>query len=142
MTDAAALQAVTHRVHRAVLTMAALPSDGPRGFFSSWPAYRHSWWDAGNEASQLCGRDISRRLIRAPVFSPTPAEVDDALPALALLDGIETLNRRIVAARAFQQWYALHGGWRSLCDHFGLSREKLRKLHAASMLYALNRGCK
>lgn len=135
-----ALDAVTQRLHDACLTVACLPPDGPRGFFSTWPAYRLEWWDEGNEASKLSDADIARRLLKPPRFTPTPRQVDDCLPALALLDGVTRTERRVVAARAVQLWNDLDGGWRAVGRACGVSHTAARRLHWSAMLLALARS--
>jgi len=124
------------RLHTACLTMNVLSGDGPKGFPSgtsmsrkSWAEFQREWWDAGNEASQLSGADIARRLIAAPPFAATPKQVDDALPALELLKGLSRDHYRVLRLRAHQEWYGEHayadeptafwrGGWRLIGSLF------------------------
>lgn len=138
--DAATVEAVETRLHAACLTVACLPPDGPRGFYSTWPAYRLEWWDAGNEASQLSDADIARRLLTPPRFSPSPRQVDDCLPTLALLDGVTRLERRVVASRAVQLWNDLDGGWRAVGRACGVSHTSARRMHWGAVLLALARS--
>lgn len=145
MTEA--LGAVIERVHIAALTVAALLGDGPRGFFSTWPAYRHTWWDEGNEISKRSDADIARRLIAPPRFFPTPRQIDDCLPTLALLDGFAPSTgdsaakaRRIISKRAHQAWYGENGGWRAIGADCGVSHTAARKIHWSAMVYALERS--
>lgn len=143
--------AIIDRIHTACLTVTTLPPDGPKGPYSLWPSYRHSWWDEGNEISKLSAADITRRLISPPEFVATPRQIDDCLPALALLDGEEALTRRVVALRALQLWYGKHaaadderwahlrGGWRGIGDLVGLAHKNARRRHREAMLRALDR---
>src|SRR5690606_7060774 len=39
-------EAMQHRLHRACLTSACLPGDGPKAFFSTGPRYKLDWYDA------------------------------------------------------------------------------------------------
>ena len=143
MTPSAAdLDAITDRIHTACLTIACLPGDGPRTTFSTWPAYRHDWWDWGNEASRLSDEDIARRLLKPPRFTPTPRQVDDALPALALLDGVDRTTRLVVAARAAQLWYDLDGGWRAIGRAAGTSHEAARRKHWQATVLAWSRAAR
>lgn len=141
------ITALIERLHRACLTESCMPSDGPKGHArtwsagKSWAATRSEWWDDGNESSKLSDGDIVRRFIAPPQFSPTPQEVDDWLPALALLDGPELrASRPVIRLRAFQEWYGQHaaaderyahwrGGWRMIGDHIGRSYEWARQKH-------------
>jgi hypothetical protein len=147
----AELEAVMERLHRACLTMACLPADGPRGFYSTWPRYKLTWWDPGNEDSKLSAADITRRFIAPPHFTPTPKEVDDCLPALALLDGLGWLHRRVLRLRAHQLWYGEHagadeeyahwrGGWRMIGAECGVSHEMARRLHWQCVVKAFERS--
>jgi len=135
------------RLHDACLTMAVLSGDGPKGFPSGtsmsrlgWAEFQREWWDAGNEASMLSAADIARRLIAPPSFYPTPKQVDDALPALELLKGLNWQPRLVLRLRAHQEWYGRHayadeelafwrGGWRMIGQCIGSSHEKARTLH-------------
>ncbi len=145
--DAAELDAMMARLHTACLTMAVLSGDGPKGYPSatslsrlSWANMQRDWWDAGNEASMLSAADISRRLIAPPNFYPTPKQVDDALPALLLLQGLSGMHLRVLRLRAHQLWYGEHayadepmafwrGGWRMIGEVCGISYEKARTMH-------------
>jgi hypothetical protein len=138
-TDLVALKAeIINRLHAAALTIQALPGDGPKGPYTLWPAYRHTWWDEGNEASKLSAADITRRLIEAPRFYPTPKQIDDCLPTLALLDGGEPIWRRIVSARAHQLWYDEPGGWRGIAAACNVNNPvKALRLYSRAISYAL-----
>jgi hypothetical protein len=133
------IAAMTDRIHTACLTVASLPGDGPRTAYTAWPAYRHDWWDWGNEASRLSDNDIARRLLAPPRFTPTPKQVDDCLPALRLLDGVDRTTRLVVSTRAVQLWYAPHRGWRDIGRAAGCSHESARRKHWAAMVSALSR---
>jgi hypothetical protein len=134
------IDVVMARVHRACLTVARLPGDGPRGFFSTWPAYRQSWWDWGNEESRLSDADIARRLLRPPPFVPTAQEIDDCLPALDLLRCVSRPMRIVVSAYAVQEWYALKGGWRAIGRAAGVSHTTARRLHWQATCIAVERA--
>jgi hypothetical protein len=150
-------EAMQARLHRACLTIAALPSDGPKGFFSTWPRYKLDWWDAEDWGSQRTDRAVTQRLISPPRFSPTPAEVDDCLPALSLLDAEPSsprqarkfaLYRRVLALRAHQLWYGEHagaderyahwrGGWRMIGETCGVSHITARHAHREAVNRAI-----
>ena len=136
--DLAAVKAeLISRLHIAALTIQALPGDGPKGPYTLWPAYRHTWWDEGNEASKLSAADITRRLITPPRFFPTARQIDDCLPTLALLDGGRPIWRRIVSARAHQEWYDLPGGWRAIGADCGITHDRARKGYLRAVSHAL-----
>lgn len=137
-TDLVALKAeVINRLHTACLTVQCLPDDGPRGVYTLWPAYRHTWWDEGNEASKLSAADITRRLISAPRFCPTARQIDECLPTLALLDGGRPIWRRILSARAHQLWYDIPGGWRAIGADCGINHVKAQREHLRAISHAL-----
>jgi hypothetical protein len=144
-----ALNAIMERVHIAALTIEAHPGDGPKGFFTTWPAYRHIWWDEGNELSKRSDADIARRFLAPPRFYPTARQIDDCLPALALLDGFAPSSgasagqaRRIINRRAHQLWYGEHGGWLAIGADCGVSHTTARKIHWSAMVYALDASLK
>lgn len=135
-----AVQSIMHRIHTACLTVACLPNDGPRAYVSAWPAYSHEWWDWGNEASQLSDCDIARRFLRPSPFTPSPHQVDDCLPALALLDGCDRQTRIIIAARASQLWSWPDRGWRDVARVAKCSHESARQKHWRAMVLAYTRS--
>lgn len=139
-TLSAEIEALTERLHTACLTVQTFPPDGPRGFYSLWPRYKLDWWDAEDFGSQRTDEAVTRRLIAPPGFVPTPTQVDDCLPALALLDGLPRLNKRAVSLRAHQLWYGKHaaadeayahwrGGWRMIGKALGVHMEIARRAH-------------
>lgn len=143
--------AMMERLHTAALTVACLPSDGPKGFFSTWPRYKLDWWDAEDWGSQRTDQAVTARLIAPPRFAPTPQQVDDCLPALALLDGLQPLHRRVIRLRAHQLWYGEHaaadedyahwrGGWRMIGKACGVSHERARGAHRDAVLHAFARS--
>ncbi|HWA22311.1 MAG TPA: hypothetical protein VG735_07955 [Caulobacterales bacterium] len=136
--DAAAMAEFIDRMHAACLTVNCLPGDGPKGFFSTWPAYRHTWWDWGNEVSMRSDADIARRLLTPPDFTPTPRQVTECLPLLALLNGVERETRMIIAMRAKQEWWMASGlpafgGWRAIASVVGKSDWTCRNYHYETM---------
>lgn len=146
----AELAAMVDRLHAAALTVECLPADGPKGTYSLWPRYRLTWWDPGNEDSKLSGEDITRRLIAPPRFMPTARQIDDCLPALALMEGATKDQWRVVSMRAHQLWYGIHaaadedfahwrGGWRRIGQCIGISHEKARGLHSDAIRQALEK---
>ena len=137
----AEFDAFIDRMHDACLTMVSLPPDGPRRMYSTWPAYRLEWWDAEIAGSKRQDESITKGLIAAPRFFPTARQIDDCLPMLALMDGVERRDRRIVAMRAVQLWYAPHdaGSWRRIGASVGLSHEGARKIHYRTMRSAFMR---
>lgn len=126
------------RLHTACLTIQSLPGDGPKGTYTLWPSYRHTWWDEGNENSKLSAADITRRLIRAPRFYATAKQIDACLPTLALLDGCDPSWRRIVSARAHQLWYDAPGGWRAIGADCGCSHKTARINYLKAISYAFD----
>jgi len=140
MNPVDALSDVESRLHTACLTDAVQKGDGPRGFFSTWPAYRHTWWDSGNELSKLTEADIARRLISAPRFVPTGRQIDECLPTLALMDGIPSAERDVVYLRAHQLWYGFRGGWRRIGRDLGVSHSVAISRHYNITLYAFERS--
>lgn len=122
LSDHDALAALIERIHTACLTVECMPPDGPDGYFSTWPRYKLTWWDAEEHGSHRTDAAVTAGLIRAPQFAPTPRQVSDCLPALTLLDGVPSRWRRVVSARAHQDWYGWPGGWRAIgadcsCSH-------------------------
>ena len=137
-----ALAAMRARLHRACLVVRyCWPGDGSGGFYSTWPPYRHDYWDWGaehwgdTEAERAALVDPSR-----PRFRASPAEIDAALPTLDLLMGVERLSRHIVAARAEQEWEERLGGWRAIGRRFGCSHVHARRLHDDAVALALLRS--
>ncbi len=150
--------AMQHRLHRACLTIACLPGDGPKGFFSTWPRYKLDWFDAEEWGSHRTDAAVTARLISPPRFAPTPAEVDDCLPALSLLDAEPTsprmatrfkLGRTVLMLRAMQLWYGEHagaderyahwrGGWRMIGEALGASHVTARAIHVETVNRAIH----
>lgn len=126
------------RLHTACLTVQCMPSDGPKGTYTLWPSYRHTWWDEGNENSKLSAADITRRLIQAPRFYATAKQIDACLPTLALLDGCDPNWRRIVSARAHQLWYDIPGGWRAIGADCGVAHKTARVHYLKAVSYAFD----
>lgn len=152
MNDLAAQKAaLIDRIHYACLTIASDVAPAPRGYFSTWPAYRLDWYDLEIMGSTRSDEAITRGLISAPKFVPTAKQIDDALPALALLDGISKRHRKVVRLRALQLWYGMHidaddedfaqwrGGWRGIGKLAGVSHTTARAFHAQAMSYAFER---
>ncbi len=149
---AADLAALTERLHRACLTVQCLPADGPKSFFSTWPRYKLDWYDAEEWGSYRTDEALTQGLIAPPRFAPTPAEVDDCLPALALLNGLPWLCRRVVSLRAHQLWYGTHaradeayaywrGGWSMVARAAGLDHhEKAKRAHWRAVRTAYERN--
>ena len=81
---------------------------------------------------------ITAKLISPPRFHPTSLQVDDCLPALALLDGVPPPWRRIVSARAHQEWCDWPGGWRAIGADCGCSHKTARLNHFRAMRHALH----
>lgn len=134
--DTAELLALMDRLHTACLTVACLPADGPKGLYSLWPRYKLVWWDAEEHGAYRTDAAITAGLIAPPPFTPTPAQVDDCLPALALLDGLPSLNRRILSMRAHQLW-AGRESWRRIARHVGLSHpQKALRIHKDTVEHA------
>lgn len=161
MKPVADLLQVTARIHRACLTVgAAFRTPKPRGYFSTWPTYVLDFYDAEDWGAHRTDEAITRRLIQPPRFVPTAREVDDALPALGLLNGFQPpptiggsiqLAFRVIRLRALQEWYGEHrgadesgahwrGGWRAIGALAKCSRETSRKIHHAAMVYAYSRA--
>lgn len=141
--------AMQHRLHRACLTIACLPGDGPKAFFSTWPRYKLDWYDAEEWGSQRTDAAVTARLIAPPAFTPTPAEIDDCLPALALLDGAPKLHRQVLMLRAHQDWFGTHakaderyahwrGGWRAIGEALGVSHWLARAIHRKTVREAIS----
>lgn len=148
LLDDPEFDAMQHRLHRACLTIACLPDDGPKGYFSTWPRYKLEWWDAEEWGSNRTDSAVTARLISPPRFAPTGAEVDDCLPALSLLDGLPGLYRRVLMLRAHQLWYGLHagpdeahaiwrGGWRMIGETCGISHWRARAIHRKTVRAAI-----
>lgn len=153
MKDAAdQIAALTERIHRACLTVAHDRAVGPRGFFSTWPAYRLDWWDAEDFGDQRTDEAITKRLIRPPRFVASAKEIDDALPALQLLAGLEKRHWQVVALKALQGWYGVHltvddpafgvlgRGWRGIGRELNCSHTTAINLHRDAMAHAYARS--
>lgn len=142
---------LTQRLHTACLTIACLPEDGPRAFYSTWPRYRLEWYDAEELGSARTDEAVTKGLIAPPAFTPTPRQVDDCLPALSLLDGLSHVHHRIVMLRAHQLWYGQHaapddedhahwrGGWRAIAQKCRMNHMKAQRLHARAVSHAFER---
>lgn len=148
----AAKAALVDRIHTACLTVASMPKAGPRAFFSTWPAHKLEWWDAEDFGSQRTQEAVTRALIQPPRFYPTAKQIDDALPALELLDGgADQRQRRIIRLRAQQLWYGHHvspcderyghlsGGWRGIGALCRCTHTTARTQHAKAISYAFSR---
>lgn len=144
--------ALMDRIHTACLTVSTFDRAGPRGFFSTWPAYKLDWYDIEEFGAVRMPEAVVKRLIAPPRFYPTAKQIDDALPALQLLDGgADRRQRKIIRLRAFQLWYGEHvdaddeefahwrGGWRAIGALAGCSHTSARTLHAQAMSYAFER---
>lgn len=138
--DIEALARFADRIHTACLTAGTFPEAGPRGFFSTWPAYRLEFWDAEEEGRTRQQKELVERFISAPRFVPTPKQIDDCLPALELLNGAPKIGRAAVSARAFFNWYRFDGGWRLIGDRLGISHTSARTFHNNAIIYAYRRS--
>lgn len=154
------LGAIVERVHRACLTVGTLPKDGPRGLYTTWPLFKLDWFDAEEFGAERMPSAVAERLIQPARFAASPREIDDCLPALALLDGYTPpphiggdvrLARRVIAFRAHQLWYGEHakaderyshyrGGWRGIGARFRCSATTARNIHFDAMTYALRKS--
>lgn len=132
--DAGEFSRVIDRVHTATLTVSSFRGDGPAGMFSTWPAYRHTWWEHG--AHFFSDAEITAALVTVPRFTPTPSQIDDCLPMLNLLQGISWYERALVVARASLEYRQSNGGWRALGAMFGTSHRAARQNHYNAMLLA------
>lgn len=145
------LVAIERRIRIACLTVSSWQATKPRGFFSTWPAYALEHFDAEIEGSQRSDEAITRGLVRAAKFFPTAKQIDDALPALELLNGLDKRTLRIVRLRALQSWYGTHieadddefahwrGGWRGIGRLAGCSHTLAQRKYERAMTYALER---
>lgn len=138
--DIDALAVFAERIHTACLTVGTFPKAGPRAFFSTWPAYRLEFWDAEEEGRTRQQKEMVERFISAPRFAPTAKQIDDCLPALALLNGATALGRAAITARAFYNWYRFDGGWRLIGDRLGISHTSARTFHNQAINYAYLRS--
>lgn len=144
--------ALIERLHIACLTIASDTKPAPRGFFSTWPAYRLEFYDLEIMGSTRSDEAVTKGLISAPKFYPTAKQIDDALPALALLDGSEKRQKTAVRLRALQLWYGKHidadddefahwrGGWRGIGRLMRTSHTSAQAFHAQAISYAFERS--
>lgn len=135
--DAGEMVRLTERIHAACLTVSSFRGDGPVGLFSTWPAYRHTWWDHG--AHFFSDEEITAALLTVPRFSPTPTQIDDCLPMLDLLTGISWYERALIVTRASMEYRQARGGWRAIGAMYGTSHRAARKTHYDAMLLAFCR---
>lgn len=145
---------LTQRLHTACLTLSCMAADGPSAFFSTWPRFRLEWYDAEELGSHRTDAAVTKGLIAPPLFTPTPKQVDDCLPALSLLDETPWIMKRIVMLRAHQIWYGRHaapddedhakwrGGWRAIGAMCKRSYEGCRIIHAQAITHAFERFLK
>lgn len=139
------------RLHTACLTVASDVAPAPRGYFSTWPAYRLDFYDLEILGSTRSDESVTAGLIRAPRFYPTAKQIDDALPALALLEGSTKKQKTAVRLRALQGWYGKHieadddefamwrGGWRGIAKLMRTTHTTAQAFHAQAISYAFER---
>ena len=92
---------LVRRVHDAMLTCAAQQDDGPRTKWTWSPQHVVEFADRVGEEEKQAPKQR---------FRPTPAQVDDMLPALALLDGLRDEYLDVVFLRALLEFYG-HRKW-------------------------------
>jgi uncharacterized protein DUF6362 len=100
------------RLLRACMTIRALPDPEAR-FFS----FRAIWPDAVNATEEAYGYDEAR----LPRFRPTPADVSDCLPSLALMRGLPRREWRLI------WWRSLGWSFRGIAAKIGRSDETARQ---------------
>lgn len=143
--------ALIDRLHTACLTIASDVAPAPRGYFSTWPAYRLDFYDWETMGDTRSDESVTRGLISAPRFFPNAKQIDDALPALRLLDGSPKRQKTALRLRALQGWYGKHiraddeefahwrGGWRGIGRLMRCTHTTAQTLHAQAVSYAFSR---
>lgn len=94
-----ALPRLRRRLHDAMLLLTVLDAHNPAGRGSGWPDYVHDFADKVAQ-SEIEQEGQPKR------FDPTRAQIDDFLPAMALLDGLRPVYHRVVFLRALGEFIA------------------------------------
>lgn len=119
------------RLHDAMLTLGALSAERVGGGTSSMPEYIHTFADK-------VGWDPEEgpRVVR---FQPTAAQLDDFLPAVALLDGVSPVFLKVLSLRAVGERI---GGFSFavIAERFGKPEAWARRVYAAVVVLAARRS--
>lgn len=124
------VQALTRRLHDAMLTLSTLRGAMTRGG-STWPDYVH-------EFSDKVGWDAVEELVHVP-FRPTPDQLDDVSPTLALLEGVSPAFLKVLALRAIGERV---GGFSfaTIGERYGQTSAWARSVHTACIIVAARRS--
>ncbi len=131
-----ALPRLRRRLHDAMLLLTVLDAHNPGGRGSGWPDYVHDFADKVAQ-SEIEQEGQPKR------FDPTRAQIDDFLPAMALLDGLRPVYHRVVFLRALGEFI---GGrpdgfsFDSIGERHGKSGEWARKAYESVMVQAARRS--
>lgn len=132
----AALPRLIRRIHDAMLLLTVLDAHNPAGRGSGWPDYVHDF------ADKVAQAEIEQEG-RAKRFDPTRDQIDDFLPAMALLDGLRPIYHRVVFMRALGEFIGgRKDGWSfdSIGERYGRSGEWARTAYEAVMVQAARRA--
>lgn len=111
MTTLTEIEEFSERVLCAFKTLRALPDPDARFF-----QYRSLWPDTTQSTEEAYGYDLARM----PRFRPSPADVSDCLPILALMRGIPRREWRLI------WWRSLGFSFRGIAMRIGRSDETAR----------------
>lgn len=126
----ALVEPLQRRLYVAMLTLGAMA--GERSSRPcSMPEYIHTFADK-------VGWDTTDAL-PAPSFRPTPADFDDLLDALQLLEGLSPVFLKVLALRSVG-WKFGGFSWKAIGERFGKSPEWASRVHAAVVVLAARRS--
>ena len=120
---------LVRRLHSAMLVLSVSHAHNPAGKGSGWPGYVHDFND-------LVGREDD---LPQKTFRPTPQQLDDFLPALALLEGLLPIYHRVLFFRALGEF---HGGWSydDIGERYERSAEWARRTYEVAVIQAARRA--
>jgi hypothetical protein len=131
-----ALPRLVRRLHDAMLLLTVLDAHNPGGRGSGWPDYVHDF------ADKVAQGEIEQDA-RPKRFDPTRAQIDDFLPAMALMDGLRPIYHRVVFLRALGEFIGGRAdgfSFDSIGDRYGKSGEWARKAYESVLVQAARRA--
>lgn len=131
-----ALPRLRRRLHDAMLLLTVLDAHNPAGRGSGWPDYVHDF------ADKVAQSEIEQEG-RPKTFDPTRAQIDDFLPAMALLDGLRPVYHRVVFLRALGEFVGGRAdgySFDAIGDRHGKSGEWARMAYESVMVQAARRS--
>ncbi|MEH0194562.1 hypothetical protein V7S57_02385 [Caulobacter sp. CCNWLY153] len=130
-----AFEALEQRIQRAMLTLTFQAGDGPSWYSNGtfWPSY----------VTELADRiEAEKEAVDEPrpYFKPTGGDIDDMLPALALLEGFRVEYFQLLRYKASDDFFRGGASWTALGDAFGRSDTWARDAYRRAMTQAAKRA--